>query len=75
MLILGIVSFFARKKIVVLEDFEGEFYFTLERVSPFGKKFAYVYWLSRLGFVVLNEDGTCSTNSSSFIKRWKYFNQ
>lgn len=69
-MILKLISLLTGRKIVWLEDFEGETYRTIERETPFGKK-AYVYWFTRIGDVKLNEDGTTS-GSSLYVKKWKY---
>ena len=67
---LKIISLITGRKIIWLEDMDGETYRTLLKTTPFGNK-AHVYWLTRTGFVNLNDDGTC-TGLSSYIKKWKY---
>lgn len=71
MLLLKLTSFFTRKRIVILQDMDGDHYYTLENESPFGGKCANVYWWSKIGHVWLLPDGTCQ-GSSSYIKNWMY---
>jgi len=69
-MMLKLISLLTGRKIVWLEDFEGETYRTLERKTPFGKR-AYVYWFTRVGDIILNEDGTTG-GSAIFVKKWSY---
>ena len=68
-MLLEIISFFTGRKIVYLEDFEGEVYKTIEERNPFGTRTAYIFPFVRVGCRTLNDDGTVS---NSYIKRWKY---
>jgi len=71
-MILRLISYLTGRKIVLLEDFEGQVYKTLElKGRSFGKKRAHVYWFTGVGSVILNDDGTTS-GSSSYIERWEY---
>lgn len=57
---------------VVLEDHQGRAYNTVAYRNAFGTLWCYVYPISRVGHVTLDEDGTASPNSfSSYIHRWK----
>lgn len=69
-MLIHIVSFLTGRKIVFLEDSYGEVYKTLEYKTPFGNK-AYVYWLTKVGHVNLEPDGT-TTGQSTYINRWIY---
>ena len=69
-MILELISFFTGKKIIYLQDFEGEIYKTLEgKKNIFNNNPVYIYYLTKNGSVILNNDGTVS---NSYIKRWKY---
>jgi hypothetical protein len=69
-MLLKLISYLSGKRIVLLEDFQGQVYKTLETKSEFGKRTAYVYWFEKVGHLTLNDDGTCS--GRSYIERWKY---
>ncbi len=47
-------------------------YLTIKRKHPDGKYWARVYPFTGTGYVILEEDGTCS-GSSFFIKQWLPF--
>ena len=71
-MILKLMSIFTGRKIVWLEDFQGGIHRTIEaKGNPFNNRWCYVYPLTRVGHVVLNDDGTTS-GKSSYIERWKY---
>ena len=67
---LKIISLLTGRKIIYLQDFQGEIYRTIEKKTPFGKT-AYVYWFTKTGQVILNENGTTS-GRASYIEKWKY---
>lgn len=62
-------AFLTKGECVILQAYEGEVFYTIAYLDPFGKKTARVYWFSRIGLVILNEDGTTS-GRSSYINRW-----
>ena len=67
---LELISFFTRRKIIYLQDFDGEVYKTIEnKKTLFGDKTAYVYPFTKTACVILNNDGTVS---NSYIKKWRY---
>lgn len=75
-MILKIISLLLNRKIVLLQDFQGEMYRTLEmkKRNPFtGNRCCYVYFFTKIGFVDLLEDG--KTENVSFIEYWKYENK
>jgi len=56
---------------IVLLDHKDEFHYTIAYRHPFveGKLYAHVYWSTKVGHVILNEDGTTYGNSN-YIKKW-----
>ena len=58
---------------VWLQDRWGKLYITIKRHDPFGDHWVHVYPFLRIGRVVLNADGTCSSESSTYIERWVDF--
>ena len=56
-------------QIVALKDMHGKIRFSIKKKDPFGVYWAYVYPMTKVGHVILNEDGTCS-GESSYIKKW-----
>jgi len=72
-MILSILSFLTGRKIVWLEDFQGDLYRTIEIKShPIsGKRCAYVYWFEKIKLVTLNDDGTVGPKSC-YIEKWRY---
>ena len=74
LLILRLISFVTGRRIVLLTDFEGTQYITIERKSyHLNTTRCYVYWFTSVGDVILNEGGTTS-GSSSYIENWEYIN-
>lgn len=70
-LIVKIAALLLGGEPVVLQDWQGETYYTIAYVNAeFGTKWARVYPFTAVGFVVLNDDGTTSSRSSSYIERW-----
>ena len=69
-MIIRLLSYFGLIEGIVLEDFQGEVYYTKSFDTPFGKK-AHVSPVTKVGYVNLLEDGTC-TGKSSYIKKWTY---
>lgn len=53
-----------------LEDMWGEQYTTAYRITPSGKRAAPVYFFTGVGHVILNDDGSCS-GQSTYISKWK----
>ncbi len=70
-----IVSFFNRKRIITLTDFQGDIYYTFPRFGcACGKTHCNVYWGTKVGDVILNEDGIIDKDSEAFyMSSWKYF--
>lgn len=66
---LRLLAFIFRWELVWLQDFQGKVYLTKTNNNPFGK-YAHIYHFTKIGHVVLNDDETCS-GESSYIKRWK----
>jgi len=66
-----LIAFLTGGEPVVLLDHQGEFYYSISYKHPFfeGSRYAYVYWYTKIGHVVLDADGTTSGNSS-YIKKW-----
>lgn len=60
---LGIVD------LVWLESCSGIQYLTIKKKNPFGEYWCHVYPYTKIGHVILNEDGTCS-GKSTYIERW-----
>ena len=58
------------KQGIILEDCDGEVYYTFKEESPFNKSIAFIFPSTKVGHVVLNKDGTTS-GSSIYIERWK----
>ena len=54
---------------IALRDQWGEIYFTVKKKDPFGGCWAWIYPITKVGHVILNEDGSCS-GKSSYIKKW-----
>lgn len=71
-MIKRLIAFILRKKLVVLTDMHGDKYIVFERESRSGRKFTYVYDFTKVGHVILNDDGTCG-GQSIYIKTWEYF--
>lgn len=70
-LIVKIAAWLLGGEPVVLQDWEGKMYYTIGYInSEFGTKWACVYPFTAVGFVVLKDDGTTSSRSSSYIERW-----
>ena len=70
-MILNIISFFTGRKIVWLEDMDGDLYRTIEKKHPIsGEKCAYVYWFSETRLVILNDGVTVS--NGVYIEIWAY---
>lgn len=70
---LNIISFLTGRKIVHLLHHDGDWSRTIEenKVCPFSaRRKCYVYWLYKIGLVILNKDGT--TSGRSYIVKWKY---
>lgn len=69
-MILELISFFTGRRIIYLQDFQGEIYKTLEgKKNIFDNNQVYIHYLTKNGCVTLNNDGTVS---DSFIIRWRY---
>ena len=61
--LLGIIE------IVILLDKDGQEFWTYKRKRAIGGYQAFVYPFTRVGHVILNDDGTCS-GRSCYIKSW-----
>lgn len=58
-------------KAVYLKSCFGTVYRTIAKEDAFGEIYAPVYFASKVGGAILEEDGTVSKNSeSSYIKKW-----
>ena len=75
---IKLVSFLTGRKIVYLKDIWGELYETLEYKNPIKdpftgqvKSMCPVFWLTGVGEVILNKDGTTG-GDSCYIKQWMY---
>jgi len=69
---LKILGFMTNRKVVLLKHFDGQISYSLAKQSdwsPFESS-CYVYHFTKLGFVVLNQDGT--TSGASYVHYWKY---
>lgn len=53
--------------LVILEDFQGETYKTVANKTPSGRLSAPVHFMTRVGHVYLEEDGTVN---NSYIRTW-----
>ncbi|TZF82204.1 hypothetical protein FW774_16065 [Pedobacter sp. BS3] len=65
------ISLLTGRRCVYLIDFEGDRYISIIEKSTIGRTGCYVYWIARLFWVYLNEDGTCS-DQSGYIIGWRY---
>jgi hypothetical protein len=71
MILINIVSFLTKRRIVILIDNWGQEYITLENKGKFNN-YCRVYWITCVGHVILNKDNTCS-GRSRYIKEWMYY--
>lgn len=70
LLILRIISFFTGRRIVLLQDFQGEINYTLEKIDSSFTKTAYIYFFTKTGEIILNNNGT--VKGRTYIERWEY---
>lgn len=68
---IRIASLFTKKIIVAIEDSQGESKFSLAYYDTFGKLVCPVFWLTKVGHCILQENGTV-TGKSYYIKKWKF---
>jgi len=47
----------------------------LTRIQKIGSvRYCFVYWLCKVGYVVLNDNGTCGNGTqATYIKTWSYY--
>ena len=54
---------------IFLQDHTLEIYTTIKKQNEFNDIYAHVYPFLKVGYVILNKDGTCS-GPSIYIKKW-----
>lgn len=67
---IKLLNFLGIVRGIYLEDDDHDVWATWETKSPFVKRGAYVYPLTRVRYVELLDDGTVGGNI--YVKRWKY---
>jgi hypothetical protein len=71
-MIARLLSALGLVKGIMLEDFQGQVYYTWERKGV-SRNVCHVYPIFKVGNCLLNSDGTVDPrSSSSYIKYWKY---
>jgi hypothetical protein len=64
------VAWFNGGKLVTLVDFEEDVYRTIAYYNYEKQRWeAYVYWFFKIGYVILNKNGTLQ-GKSSYIRHW-----
>lgn len=67
-MVIKILTFLHLVNGIVLEDYNGEWYYTIKQKSPFDNTFyARIYFWTNVGKVTLNDDGTVS---NSYVQKW-----
>lgn len=63
----AIYSKFSGGIVVILEDFQGELYRTVARKTPSGRLSAPVHFMTNVGSVYLEDDGSVK---NSYVRSW-----
>lgn len=59
------------RRLVYLEDMDGQITLTIARITPFGRLVAERWWPFPIKTITLRSDGSCE--GASYVRRWKYF--
>lgn len=59
------------RRLVYLQDTDGDVTLTIEKITPFGDRIAKRWWPFSIQQVTLHSDGKCT--GASYVRRWKYF--